>query len=121
MFAGTMMVLIGFWQVFAGLVAIINDSFYVATPKFIFQFDVATWGWIHFFVGLLVLGAGFALFLYQTWARVVGVIVAGLSALAMFTWLPYYPIWACLIIAADVLVIWALTMGGHAMKGEPQV
>ncbi len=36
--------------------------------------------------------------------------VAGLSAFANFLWLPYYPIWAILVITLDVIIIWALAM-----------
>jgi hypothetical protein len=39
----------------------------------------------------------------------VGVALAVLSALANFLWLPYYPVWAIVIIALDVFVIWGLT------------
>jgi len=54
-------------------------------------------------------------FLFQgaLWARVVGIAVAALSAVLNFMWLPYYPIWSILIIAVDVLVIWALTAHGR--------
>jgi hypothetical protein len=44
----------------------------------------------------------------QTWARVAGMILAGISALLNFVWLPYSPWWALLIIGIDILVIWAL-------------
>jgi hypothetical protein len=117
-FASVMMVLIGCWQVFAGIVALVNDSFYVATPKFLLQFDVTTWGWIHLILGAIVLITGAGLFFYATWARVIGVIVVAVSALAMFAWLPYYPVWAIMIIAADVFVIWALTAGGKEVKAS---
>ena len=40
-------------------------------------------------------------------------IVAGLSAIAAFMWLPYYPLWGIVIIALDVAVIWALTAHGR--------
>ena len=33
-----------------------------------------------------------------------------------FLWLPYYPVWALIIIAFDVFVIWALTTRGQDMK-----
>jgi hypothetical protein len=116
-FASVMMVLIGCWQVFAGLVALVNDTFYVVTPKFFLQFDTTTWGWIHLVLGAIILLTGIGLYFYATWARVVGVIAVAISAFAMFAWLPYYPIWAVLVIVADVLVIWALTAGGRAVKG----
>ena len=47
------------------------------------------------------------------WARVAGIAVAALSAVLNFMWLPYYPVWSILIIAVDVLVIWALTAHGR--------
>ena len=42
-----------------------------------------------------------------------GIAVAALSAVLNFMWLPYYPVWSILIIAVDVLVIWALTAHGR--------
>jgi hypothetical protein len=68
-------------------------------------------GVIHLLVGLLVLFAGVAVMSGQTWARVFGIILAGLSALAAnFMFIPYYPFWSLLIIALDVFVIWALAV-----------
>jgi hypothetical protein len=115
-FAGVMLVLIGFFQAAAGLVAIVNDEFYVVGKEWVFQFDITTWGWIHLIVGILVLVAGFGVFTGNAAARTVGVIVAGISALAAFMWLPWYPIWAVVIIAIDVAVIWALTAHGHDIE-----
>ena len=37
------------------------------------------------------------------------IVRAGLSALANFFFIPYYPFWAILVIALDVWVIWSLT------------
>ena len=112
-FAGITMVLLGGWWVIAGLVAIINDEFYVVTQEWIFKFDVTTWGWIHLIVGVAVLAAGFGLFTGQVWARTVGVITAVIAGLVAFAWLPWYPVWAILMIAASVAVIWALTAHGR--------
>jgi hypothetical protein len=44
----------------------------------------------------------------QGWSFVVGIIVAILSAVSQFMWLPYYPVWAIVIIALDVAIVWAL-------------
>ena len=46
---------------------------------------------------------------------IVGVIVAGLGAIANFAWLPYYPVWAIIVISICIAVIWALTANGHDM------
>ena len=112
-FAGVVLVMIGFFQAVAGLVAIVNDEFYVVGQEYIFQFDVTTWGWIHLLVGIVVLISGFGIFSGNAAARTVGVIVAAISGLAAFAWLPWYPVWAVVIIALDVAVIWALTAHGR--------
>ena len=116
LFAGVMMIMAGAFQAFSGLVALFEDEFYVATRNYLFQFDATTWGWIHLIGGALVAVAGFAVMAGQTWARVVGIILAVLSAIANFTFLPYYPFWAIIIIAVDVFVIWALAVHGRDVK-----
>ena len=116
-FAGVVLILIGFFQAVAGLVAIVDDNFYVAGQEYVFQFDITTWGWIHLIVGLILLLAGFGVFTGNVAARTIGVIVAALSAIAAFAWLPWYPIWAVVIIALDVAVVWALTMHGRDITG----
>jgi hypothetical protein len=70
-------------------------------------------GWIHLILGVLVLVAGFALVSGAIWARTVGVIMAFVAALVGFGWLPWYPVWAILIVIASASVIWALTVHGR--------
>ena len=113
MFAAIMMLLIGFFHVMAGLVAIVDDNFYVATKEYVFQFDRTTWGWIHLILGIVVFIAGLSLFKGAIWARTVGVILGVISAVVGFAWLPWYPVWGILIVVIAVSVIWALTMHGR--------
>ena len=108
-FAGIIMITVGCFQAIAGLAAIIEDEFFVVSPNYVFELDATAWGWIHLLLGLLVAFAGFALFAAKTWARVIGVTLAVLSAIANFFFIPFYPFWAILIISLDVWVIWALT------------
>ena len=61
-FAGVMMILIGTFQAIAGLVAIIDDSFYVVGQNYTFDIDTTAWGWIHLLLGILVFLAGIYLF-----------------------------------------------------------
>ncbi len=75
-FAAFMMIMIGSFHVIAGLVAIVDDNFYVAGREYIFKFDRSTWGWIHLLLGILVFLAGIGLFSGAIWARTVGVILA---------------------------------------------
>jgi hypothetical protein len=113
MFASTMMILIGTFHVIAGIGGIAEDDLFVATPNYILEFDVTTWGWIHLLMGLIIGFAGFSLFSGAVWARTVGVLLAGLSAIAGFAWMPYYPIWGIIFVVTAVSVIWALTAHGR--------
>jgi tetrahydromethanopterin S-methyltransferase subunit F len=116
LFAAIMMIMAGIFQALDGLVALFNDTFYVTTRNYTFQFDVTAWGWIHLILGIVVALAGWGLLSGRTWARVVGITVAVLSAVANFLWLPYYPFWALTIIALDVFVIWAIAAHGGELR-----
>ena len=113
LFAAIMMIMVGIWQALQGLVAIFENEFYVATRNYLFQFDATAWGWIHLLLGLLVALAGWGLLSGRTWARMVAITLAVLSAIANFLFIPYYPIWSLLIIAVDVFVIWAIAAHGR--------
>jgi hypothetical protein len=115
-FAAILMIMAGIFQALAGLVAIVDNEFYLATHNYLFQFDATTWGWIHLLIGLLVGFAGWGLLSGRTWARVVAITLAALSATVNFLFLPYYPVWAILIITVDIFVIWALTAHGREFK-----
>jgi hypothetical protein len=112
-FAAVMLIMVGIFQAIAGVVALFNDTFYVVGEKYIFQFDVTTWGWVHLILGVVIAVAGYFLFRGAVWARTVGVILASISAVLNFAWLPHYPIWAIAIITLDVFIIWALTAHGR--------
>ena len=112
-FAGIMMIMLGGWWIIAGIVGIANDDFYVVGEEWILEFSTTAWGWIHLILGIVILVAGFGLFAARTWARIVGVVVAAFAGLVAFSWLPWYPVWAILFIAASVAVIWALTAHGE--------
>jgi hypothetical protein len=113
LFAAIMMIMIGVFQAIAGLVAIFENEFYVATRSYLFQFDATTWGWIHLIAGVIIAFAGWGLLSGRTWARVVGITLAVLSAIVNFAFIPYYPFWSLLVIALDVFVIWALAAHGR--------
>jgi hypothetical protein len=111
--AAVILILAGVLHAMQGVVGLANNEFYVTTQNWIFKFDATTWGWVHILVGLIAIGTGIGLFYGAVWARTVGVIVAAVSVFANFVWLPYYPVWAILIIAFDFFVIWALTAHGR--------
>jgi hypothetical protein len=111
-FAATVLIMVGTFEAIAGLVAIIDDEFYVVTRNYTFDLDTSAWGWIHLLLGILVAVIGFSLLARRTWAVVAAIAIAMLSALANFFFIPYYPFWAILLIALNVWVIWSLTRPG---------
>ncbi|MGH8951797.1 MAG: DUF7144 family membrane protein [Acidimicrobiia bacterium] len=112
MFGATMMIVNGIFQIFQGLAAVVSGEFFVTLPNYILTVDVSTWGWIHLVLGVVAALAGFYLFSGSRVAAVVAIVLAVLSAITNFAFIPYYPIWSLLIIALDVFVIWAIARSG---------
>jgi hypothetical protein len=107
-FAGVMMMLLGGWHAISGLGGIVENEFLVATPNYIFEFDVTTWGWVHLILGVFVALAGYFVIKGALWARMVGILLVVIGAIVNFLYLPVYPIWGIIMIVVDVTVIYAL-------------
>src|SRR3954468_12217430 len=116
-FAGIMLILIGSFHAIAGFVGIFKDGFYVA-PKadLLVSVDYTAWGWAHLIFGALAILTAVGMLSGRMWARIVGVAFAVLSAVVNLAFLNASPIWSTLIIAFDVLLIWALTVHGSEMQ-----
>jgi hypothetical protein len=113
-----MMMLTGGLEILQGLSAIIRKNLYVVNKDYIYKINVNGWGWIHLILGVIVLLAGIALLGGALWARIVGIAMAALIAIANFLWLPYYPVWAIVLIALNVVVIWALAAHGRDIAAD---
>jgi hypothetical protein len=111
-FASTMLIMIGIFEAIAGLVAIFDDDFYVVTRNYTFDLDTSGWGWIHLILGIALVGTGWGLISRATWAGVAAIVLATLSAIANFFFIPYYPFWSIVVIALNVWVIWSVTRPG---------
>jgi hypothetical protein len=108
-FAAVILLMIGVFQVVAGLAALFEDDLFVVGRAYAFDLDVTAWGWLHLIIGLLLVLTGLGLFARQAWAGITAIFLAMLSAIANFFFIPYYPFWAIVVIALNVWVIWALT------------
>ena len=131
-FAGVMMLLIGFLNFFYGLAAVVNDEVVVVGGHGAIIADLTTWGWVTIvlvWVGhVTVTGAE----LYNSagewglqaelsdparrgeltgaeWARWVGVFVVALNAIDQVWIFPAAPLWAFIVILLDVIIIYNLT------------
>jgi hypothetical protein len=118
-FGGVMMLMMGGFQIIQGIVALFRDEYYLVTRNgLLLTFDFTTWGWIHLIIGLVAVGAGFGVLMGQMWGRILGILIAVVSALANIAFLPADPIWSTIVIAVDVLVIYALTVHGAETKNS---
>lgn len=108
MAAAVLMMLSGVWSFLEGLAAIIRGGFFVVLPSYAYNASASSWGWIHLILGILVFAAGAALLTDALWARITGVVLASFSAIANFLFIPYYPVWSIVVIAIDLVIIWAL-------------
>jgi vacuolar-type H+-ATPase subunit I/STV1 len=118
LFAGVTMIVIGFFHIITGVVALFRNRIYVAGPEYVFAFGLTGWGWIHIIGGIIVGLTGLGLLAGQPWARVVGIVLASLSMIANFIFIPYYPLWSLLMVALDIFVIWALAVYSREMAGQ---
>src|ERR1700754_4568845 len=110
-FAGVLMVILGSLDALWGLAAILNNEVIVVGGHGALIFDITAWGWIQLIVGLLVGLTGLGLLMGNEIARVLGVFLLALNAILQIVWFTAAPLWAILIIALDVIVIYQLVMG----------
>ena len=117
MFAGTMMMFLGGFHMFVGLVALFRHTeIAFPTSGLTIQVSFTQWGWLQIIAGALVFVAGLGLFTGRMWARVLGVILVAISAFVNFAWATIYPFWSITLLAIDFFVLYALIAHGAEMK-----
>ncbi|NEW59182.1 hypothetical protein GV794_26625 [Nocardia cyriacigeorgica] len=104
-----LLLVVGVLSILQGISALATDELFITGPEYAYQFDTTTWGWIHLVLGVLIVITAIALMAGTVWARVAAVFLAGLSIIGNFLWIPYYPWWSILVIALNIVVIWAVS------------
>ncbi|MGJ4844907.1 MULTISPECIES: DUF7144 family membrane protein [unclassified Leifsonia] len=118
-FASVVVLLSGLFSVLQGIVAIFApDPYYVVSHGTLFMLDISGWGWWNLIIGILIVLTAGGLFAGQTWARIVAIILAVLSALGQLVLIPAQPWWSAIVIAMDVLIIYAVTTHGGRQHTE---
>lgn len=116
-FAGVIMATSGIFTATWGLVALVRDEVFVVGPSGnVIDLDYTAWGWVHLILGIVVFAAGLALFTGARWAYVIAVFLAVLSAVGNLFVIGSYPVWSTIVIALDVLVIYAITVHGDELR-----
>jgi hypothetical protein len=116
-FGATLMIVLGAFELIEGFVAVFKDGYYlVPASRLVVHVDYTAWGWVHVGIGLVVVVAGLGLMTGRMWARVLGIVVAAASAIVNLAFIGAYPVWGTIMIALDVLVIYAIAVHGREMK-----
>jgi hypothetical protein len=116
-FAGVILIINGVFSGLQGLIALTGpDTYYLSTPGSLFLFDAQGWGWWNLVIGVLLVLTAVALFSGATWARAVGVVLAGVSAVVQLMLIPAQPWWSVIVIAMDVLIIYAVIAHGSELR-----
>lgn len=107
-FAGVLIIVNGILDGLVGITGLANHGVFRNPNHYTFGFNVTGWAWIHLIGGVLLVLVGLGVLAGAVWARAVGVVLAGLSVVVNFLWLPYHPFWGLIGIAIGIFVIWAL-------------
>jgi hypothetical protein len=110
-FAGVLLLISGVLNVIYGIAAIGDSKFFINDQKFILS-GLHTWGWVSLILGVLLLFAAFSLWSGGLYGRVVGIVAAGLSAIAALLSIPAYPLWSLAIFALDIVIIHQIATRG---------
>jgi hypothetical protein len=110
-FAGILLLIVGVMNFIGGIGAIDDANVFVGNAKFQFG-DLNTWGWVILILGSVQVLTAFGLFARNGFARGVGVVFAGLAAMASLLMLPAYPLWSLALFTMDILIIYGLVSYG---------
>jgi hypothetical protein len=116
-FAGVAMIILGAFHIIDGLVALFEKGYYLVTSShLVVHVNYSAWGWTHLALGVLFVLVGFGVLAGQTWARVIGIALAVISAIVNLAFIAAYPVWGVIFIALDIVIIYALAMHGREIK-----
>ena len=112
-FAVAIMLVLGVWQVLAGLTAVVRDGLYATAATYTYAFSTTAWGWLVVVLGVLIAATGIAVLRGRDWGDTAAVVLACLTMIVNFLLIPLYPIWPSVIIVLGITLIWALTTPGR--------
>lgn len=115
-FAGTLLIIGGVLWMVEGFAGIVRGTSYIENKSYWITTSAATWGWIHLIGGAIGVAAGFGVFSGAAWARLLGIVIACLSIVVNFAFIPFAPWWAITIILIDLWVIHSLFV--HRRLGD---
>ena len=106
--AGALLFVTALLTLFQGIAAALGSSVINEKQDYTYELNTTGWGVIHVLMAILLGAVAIGLILGATWARLTAILMSSLSIVSMFLWLPYYPVWSLVVIALDIIVVWAV-------------
>lgn len=106
-FAGTLLFIGGILDLFYGIAAVSNSKFFTENVTYIAS-GLHTYGWAIIVIGVIQLTAGLSLFAGGGWGRFVGIIAAGLNAIAYLLSINASPFWSLAMFFLSVVILYEL-------------
>jgi hypothetical protein len=117
LFAGVLLLVVGFWNLIYGIAAIANSHVFVANAHYVVG-DLRVWGWVTLIFAVLQILAGVGVMMGNQFARWFAVAAVGLNAINQMFFLPAYPFWSLTIIAMDIVALYGLCAYGSRENVE---
>ena len=119
-FAGILMVLLGGLSVFQGLIALLEDDYYVPTQAGYLVFDITGWGWIMLIWGIVLALVGFALINGASWARWVSILLVSVNVFGQLGFLGNTndQVWLLITLTFNIIILYALIVRWHDSERE---
>jgi uncharacterized membrane protein HdeD (DUF308 family) len=116
LFAGIMIMIAGILNVFWGIEALDDSTFFHGRTQYFFE-NLHTWGWVTLILGVLQILAALSIWRGGVFGQFFGIFAASLSAIGALFTVGGYPFWSLAIFAIDVLIIYGLAAYGGNPDG----
>jgi hypothetical protein len=112
-----MLMIVGAFNIIDAIAAISKDKVFVGTgANSVLWLDLTAWGWVHLILGVAQVLVGIGLTRGSIAAQITAVALVSVNAITQLAFLTAYPILATVIIAADVITLWALIVHGDELR-----
>jgi hypothetical protein len=108
--AGVMLFLAAAANALWGIAAFANDD-YFAADELLFG-DLSAWGGVYLAIAAVQLITALLIFNKSHFGALVGILIAGVNAIAQLMAIGAYPVWSVIVLVIDGLIIYGLCVYG---------
>ena len=108
LFGALGMIIVGVINIFEGIVTLVYRDRTIVIADRLYVVNVVGWGILVLVSGAILTCAGLGVLAAWAWARVVAIVCVGLHMIVQIASLAAYPVWSVLMLALDVVVMYAL-------------